>query len=517
MKKVSLLALASLLVALLLVPSLGLAEEPKYGGTLIFAAEADVAQMDPHRTVTMLEGEVFQCICNALVETDKNYGNVPALATSWEVSDDGLTWTFHLRQGVKFHNGREMTAEDVKWNYDRFMNPDVGSMLRTRYPMLDSTEVVDKYTIRFNLNRPSASFLATFGGSTVIAAILAPESIDAEGHITHPIGTGPFEFIEWRDNDYWRLKKFKDYWDEGLPYLDEIIMKPIEEEIMRHVALKTGDVDLAMMLPKDEVAKNMDNPPKGIIYSMDSMAGSSMIMFNVTKKPYTDKRVRQAIAYAINKKEIEMGVSYGYGEIMNQQFIERSGWNPGIPERKQDLAKAKALLAEAGYPDGFDDVMTVTNTYKVLIDAAQVIQAQLAEVGINLRLDIYDWAAWIAKATTCEYTIANCGLSQFSDPDLIYPSLFPEDSAFSWFMGKKYNNPEVNRLFEEAGTVMDHDKRVELYRQAMTLVNDDCPTIYYSADPMPCGWRDYVKGFVPHMANHYRYANGGLAYTWLDK
>jgi len=518
MKKAGLLVLASLLAALLMVPSLTSAAEPKYGGTLTLAAEADIVQTDPHRTVTMIDGCVMQLVCESLVETDRNYKNLPGLAHSWDVSDDGLTWNFYLRKGVLFHNGREMTAEDVKWNFDRFMDPDLGSMLTTRYQdMLDSTEVVDKYTVRFNLKRPSGAFLASFGGSTVRTTIIAKECVNEDGSITNPIGTGPYKFVEWKPNDYWKYSKFDDYWQEGLPYLDTIIMKPVIDENVRHIALKTGDVDMAMMLPEEEAAEGIENPPKGVVYSMFPLAGTCGIMFNPARAPWSDKRVRQAVAYAINKDEIMLGTSFGYGEVTNQQFTERTGWNPGVPDRKQDIAKAKALMAEAGYPDGFSDVMPVTSTYRVLKDAAQIIQAQVAEIGIKLELEVLDWGAWIALATKVEYGISNCGMSQFSDPDLLYPSFWPKASAFNWFMGNAYDNPEVDALIAEAGALTDQGERLALYKKMVEIVNEDVPFYYYGCHTAPMGWRDYVKGFDAHMASHYNWADGGLMYTWLDK
>jgi peptide/nickel transport system substrate-binding protein len=242
-------------------------------------------------------------------------------------------------------------------------------------------------------------------------------------------------------------------------------------------------------------------------------------MFNPAREPWSDKRVRQAVMYAIDKDEIMLGTSFGFGEVTNQQFTERTGWNPGVPDRwrEKNLEKARALLKEAGYPDGFSDVMPVTSTYRQLKDAAQIIQAQVAEVGINLKLEIYDWGAWIDLATKCEYGISNCGMSQFSDPDLLYPSFWPMKSAFNWFMGNAYNNPEADELLAKAGAIMDREKRLEYYKKFVEIVNEDVPFSYYGCHTMPCGWRDYVKGFEPHLAQHYNYANGGFMTTWLDK
>ncbi|MBW2619697.1 MAG: ABC transporter substrate-binding protein, partial [Deltaproteobacteria bacterium] len=399
MKKSGLLALAAVLIVLFMFPCAGLSETPKYGGTLVVGTEADLVQLDPHKCAAALDGAVFQLVCNSLIEPGYDFENKPGLAESWDVSADGKEWTFYLRKGVKFHNGREMTAEDVKFSHERIMDPQVASTIASRFINLDRIEVVDKYTVKFIMKKPAGATLASIGGSAVRAAIIAPECVNEDGTISHPIGTGAFEWVEWKPKDYWKVKRFNDYWNKGKPYLDEIIFKPLPDEMMRFNALKAGDLDIALVLPIDEAAKALKNPEraKGVEFSMHPLGGANFIMFNCGQPPYDDVRVRQAFAYSIQRDEILLGVSQGYGHAINQLFAPTSFWYVDVPTIPRDIEKAKALLAEAGFPDGLDVTMTITNAYPEFPRFAQVAQQQLKEAGINVTLDVSDWASWISK------------------------------------------------------------------------------------------------------------------------
>jgi peptide/nickel transport system substrate-binding protein len=516
MKKSMVLVLLVFVGFLTLLPGMCLGQA-KPGGSLVIASDSDIKQLDPHKGMTAAEGMTFTLICDNLVNSSKSFEAKPGLAESWEVSGDGKEWVFRLRKGVKFHNGRELTAQDIKFNMDRIMDPNTGAAMRSRYTMVDSVAVVDPHTVKFILKQPSGALLSAFFGSGVQTPIIAPESVDKEGKVTQPIGTGPFVFVEWKANDHCKFVKFKDYWQKGLPYLDEVVIKPVPDETVRLTSIRTGDVDIAFRLPVDEVARLMQKPPKEITFFTDVRDSTLFFHFNVSKPPFNDVRVRQAVAYGMNKEEITMAVYRGHGEVVNQPFPRKSAWYCDIPETPRDVVKAKALLKEAGYPNGFDVVLCTTTTIPALKVAAEVLQAQLKEIGIRVQLDVNDWPTLVKKSVAGEFAFGTAGWAPIADPVILYPGAFLPKGAYSFLTGKAYENAQLTEAIEKASESVDFQKRKELYTKAVKIIVEEAPWIFVTGGPNPMAARSYVKGFQPHLNGLWVYADGGLQHTWLDK
>ena len=216
---------------------------PRSGGTLTAAIGADPQGFDPHLTSAYSSFQVLENVFDTLVAVDENLNIVPALAESWEVSDDGLSWTFSLRPGVTFHNGRALTADDVKYSYERILDPEVGSGASWRLGAVASIDVIDDATVRINLNEPNPGLLAKLGGYKGMA-IVPQEVADAGELDRNPVGTGPFKFVSYTPGDSVVLEANPDYWEEGKPYLDQIVFKPIPDDTVRLTNLQTGEVDL---------------------------------------------------------------------------------------------------------------------------------------------------------------------------------------------------------------------------------------------------------------------------------
>ena len=516
MEKTSLFILVSMLVLGLMIPTAALSG-PKYGGTLIYGVESDFQQFDPHKSKATIEGVCFRLMGETLVMADKNLVPQPSLAESWETSPDGLVWNFHLKKGVKFHNGRELTAEDIKWNFDRVTDPKLGSTIGVRLANVKSVEVVDKYTIRFILKEPSGSFLAAFYNPNSLSfQIIAPESVNKDGKVIHPIGTGPFKFAEWKSNDYTKFVRFDDYRVKGLPYLDAVIIKPVPDQVVRISAVKSGDLDVARWLPVEQVAKLMKKSQKGVKFSLQSGAATVIVWFNHSKPPFNDIRVRQAVALGIDKEQIEQAYSFGYGEVLNQPFSKNTPWNPGVPEIKRDVAKAKALLKEAGYPNGLDITIHAANAYPSFVVQATVMQQQLQEIGMNVKLDISDWPTAIKKYTSLDFTIASCGVAAYHDPEFLYRGYLVPKGPFHFFTGKAYNNPDFTQLINEAARERDQAKRLGIYKEAVALTLNDYPYIVTFSLAAGYGWQTHVKGYEPAVPSLV-YSDGGLQYAWIDK
>lgn len=509
----------SLLIALLLIaPSLSLGQ-PKYGGTLTFGVHNDIKKTDPHKALDEVEWQLATLVCESLTFSSKTGEPRPALAESWDISPDGKTYTFHLRKGVKFHNGREMTAEDVKWNMNRILDPKVGAVHYAKYEaVIDSVEVVDSHTVKFTMKQPNAGFVAAYFGYGGYCTVMAPESANADGSITHPVGTGPFEFVEWKTNDYIKYKKFKDYWQKDLPYLDEIILKPVKDQTVRMTALRTGELDMVMMLSVHEVAKLMKKSHPDYVLNLDAAAERLFVHFNCFKPPFNDVRVRRAVAYGINKKDMLGGIYNDIGETMNQVFTSESPWyRSEVPAFDRDVEKAKALLKEAGYPNGLDVELLTTNTYPEFLMAAQIMQEQLKDIGMRVKLDVNEWNTVVDKDVNMKYSFAIASWSAIPDPELIYPLNFVPGCAYAFLTGKGYDNPTLTELIMQGGREMDLSKRKEIYAKAAAILVEDAPWIWLVGSSNPVGWRSYVKGFAPQVRMILAYADGGLAYTWLDK
>jgi peptide/nickel transport system substrate-binding protein len=410
-----------------------------------------------------------------------------------------------------------MTAEDIKWNLERILDPKIKSGLASRLAIIDSVSVMNRYTLKCTLKYSSGAFLAMFYGSGLQMQVIAPECVKEDGIVTHPIGTGPFEFVEWKGNDYIKVKKFKDYWGKGMPYLDEVILKPVPDQTVRFTALKTGDLDMTYDLPLEEVTKLMEKPQKGFYFVPGAETSATFIHFNVSKPPFNDVRVRQAVAYGINKKELLMAVYRGYGDVVNQPFYKKSPWYCDVPEIAQDINKAKALLKEAGYPDGLEVKLMTNNGYVEHLITAQVIQGQLKEIGMKIELDMNDWPTQVRKSVTGEYAFGVASWAPIADPDILYPAAFTPKGAYGFLTGKAYNNSQITEFIEQARAALDFKQRKELYTKAIKIVVEDAPWIFTTKSQNPYGIRSHVKGFAPSANNFYVYGGGGLQYTWLDK
>jgi peptide/nickel transport system substrate-binding protein len=517
MKRIFVL-LSLVLLSVLIAFPVDVQAQAKYGGRLVFGVESDFQQLDPHKSKATLEGNVFRLMCDCLVQADKNMKIKPYLAESWETSPDGLVWTFHLRKGVKFHNGREFTADDVKWNFERTMDPNIGATVRTRMLEVKECQVADRYTVKFILKQPSGSFLnALWNPYSLSFQMIAKECVDKDGKVTQPIGTGPFKFVEWKPNDYTRFVKNENYWIKGLPYLDEIIIKPIPDAVVRLSALQSGDVDMARMLLVDEVAKLMKKPTPKTVYNLKEGFGwNEMVWINNSKPPFNDVRVRQAMALGIDKKEIESAVTFGYGEVANQAFARNNFWRTDVPEKPRDVAKAKALLKEAGYPNGLDVTLLTSPAYAEWIAASTVIQEQLKDIGMRIKLEITDWPAQIKKMTAGEFSIAFGAVAMYNDPEHLYRGYIVPGGPFSWIQGSGYNNPKVTEILNRAAKELDQEKRKVMYKQIVELTNEDYPWLVTFISPIGLGWRDHVKGYSPDQVV-FCWEGGGLQYTWLDK
>src|SRR5499427_3104966 len=324
---------------------------PQRGGTLRFATRGDAAGLDPHRNTMYLVSYPLAATTQGLLDLDLQSEPVPGIATEWDIAPDLLTYTFQLRKGVLFHNGREVDAEAVKWNFERMQDPKIATPLtRSALENLQETAVVDKYTVRCHLHTPSAAFPADV--VYYPCALMAPDSVEKAD--LQPIGCGPFRFVKWDRNNVTELARFENYFEtdaagNSLPYLEALIGRPKREDRVRLTSLRAGEVDLIDSMAYDD-AVDFATKYAGKFQTWEvPTLSTSFILFNLDKGPFTDKQVRLAAAHAIDHEAITQAVFHGRGETARSFYAPASPWYAEGVEAwpAYDPDKAKFLLRQA--------------------------------------------------------------------------------------------------------------------------------------------------------------------------
>ena len=488
------------------------AQTPKRGGTLVVGMSQDLPGLDPHPSTSTITYQVLSLVYQGLVDFDRDLKIRPVLAESWQVSPNGKEWTFALRKGVKFHNGRALTASDVKFSLDRILDPKTAARGRGALGIIESVQVVDPQTVRVHLTRPSGAFLSRIAGT--YQAILPPEAV--QGPAFKAIGTGPFQLTEWKTNERVELKRFDGYWEAGLPYLDAVTLKPVPDGTVRLTALKTGDAAFVQLIPLESLAELQAAPSKDyVVRAVKGGGGFSAILLNSRKPPFNDVRARRAVALAVDKKEVVLGVWRGFAQPINEWMPPGTPWFFAVPDRKADVEQAKKLLAEAGIARGTKLTHTVGQTAN-LLPAAQVLQAQLTRIGIDLQLEVLDWPAYIKRQRAMDFTSTNTNFFPKVDPDDAYYRYFHSKGGANELSGG-YANPAADKLLEEGEATVDTGKRAEAYRRLVQLLDDEVPVVTTGLGDAAVGWRAPVKGFEPHIIGLLAYPGGGLPNVWLDR
>ncbi|MBW2146227.1 MAG: glutathione ABC transporter substrate-binding protein [Deltaproteobacteria bacterium] len=474
-KKCLYIGFSILLIPLVMAP---LSTASEGGKTIVFAQGAEPISLDPPNQTDNPSEMVVRHIHDNLVNFTEKMDIVPMLATSWETTKDGLTWTFHLRKGVKFHDGTPFDADAVIFNLKRVTNPKKRLKRTALYnPFIKSFEAVDTYTVRIQLKAPFGALLAHFAHGA--GGMVSPKNWEKyQDKISlHPVGTGPYIFEEWVPGDRIVLKRNDTYW-KGKPKVEKIVFTPVPEAGSRVMMLETGQADVAFPIPLIEV--NRLRKTKGVKVITGDTARVIYIGVNNLKKPYTDVRVRQALNYAVNKESIVKNILKGMAKPSKSMIGSLVwGYSP-IKSYEYNPQKAKELLAEAGYPNGFEaSLWTPEGRYPMDAQISEAVAGQLKKVGITVRLRKWEWAAFIKntrkKPEEAKYEMFLLGWAPSTgDADwgmrpLFYSHLWAPKGSNRFY----YKNPEVDKYIEEGMKTADREKRKEVYRKAQeALVND---------------------------------------------
>jgi len=471
--------LAASLLALL---SLTVAGSALAATDVVLAIGGQPETLDPYNTNTTLTTAVTKSFYQGLFEFDKDLKVHNVLAESYAISKDGLTYTFKLREGVKFHDGTPFNAEAVKANLDRVTNPDNKLARYNQFNRITKVEVVSPYSVRVTLKEPFGPFINSLAHAS--AAIISPTALKKYGNqdiAFHPVGTGPFTFEEWKQTDFVKVKKFDGYWKKGYPKVDSITWKPVLENNTRAAMLQTGETDFAYPLPYEQAATLESNT------KLKVTSGPSIIVryisFNMLQKPFDNLKVRQAINYAINKEALAKVAFGGYAVPAEGVVPQGVLYAHKMPAWPYDPAKARQLLKEAGYPNGFESVLWGAYTTTTSQKTIQFVQQQLAQVGIKLAVQALEpgqrteWVQTAPDAKTAKVRMYYAGWSSSTgEADwALRPLLATEAWPPKLNNTAYYSNAVVDGAIAKALTSTNDKEKAQLYREAQEQIMKDLP------------------------------------------
>ena len=504
------------------------AAAPQPGGTLVVAFNADPETFDPHVTTALFATRAFALVYNDLIERDYDGSFKPGLATSWDVSPDGKVYTFHLRSGVKFHSGKAMTSADVKWTFERWLSTPNSPTSYTIKP-IDHIDAPDPQTVVFTLSQPYNIFLDQIAGA--YAVILNQESVDKAGKdygISAVDGTGPFKFVSWTRNQEIDFVRNPDYnWNSpifsnpGPAYVDGVKIRIIPEDNTRIAEFQAGNVHLVQDVPQGDVDRLSKTPGVSIV-RYDQLQ-TTYVGMNASKPPFDDPRVRQAVSYAINRDEIVTGANFGLAKPATTMLTPETPyfWQDGLQAAPNfDASKAGTLLDQAGWTMGAGGIREKGGQQLVLplwvindnttVLQAQILEQQLAKVGIKVDTKQYEQTAWFAAARSGEQTGFIIGVF-FENADVLYFYFYskqqPAPNRFS------YSNPQVDQWLDDSRTNPDKNAVTQDYQNIQKQLIDDAPAAPLVHAVGTLGVADGVQGVKVH-ASRWLYR---LTDIWLSK
>jgi peptide/nickel transport system substrate-binding protein len=472
-------------VAVALLVALPLAQPAmaqQRGGTLIAAFSADPAGFDPVRGPSGMSHVVIEQVYSTLMLLDPEAHPIPGLAESYDISADGLEYTFKLREGLKFHNGDDLTAEDVKFSFDRLRAPDSGYSYGSQVETIEEVEVVDPHTVKFRLSERTGPFLIymAFPGSSIV-----PKKLVESGHDLNaqPVGSGPFKFVSYQPRTAIKFERNPDYWEEGKPYFDAMEYRIISDITALTNAVMSGGVNFSNEIPPKDWAAVQSNPD----LVGQSIEGSRYywLLPNNTHPPLDNPKVRQAVAHAIDRQAIVTGAFFGQATPILGGVIPE--WNWGYAdlqyfEPRGNPEKAKELLAEAGYADGFETSMTIASSFPAMVAMAPIIQANLQAVGINAKIGTMEIPRyWDEVWSTSNFDITTMyWLSPLADPDDFVTNNYKCGMAINV---QKSCSEEMDAILEQAKSAPTQEDRKQIYRQMQELSLEEMGIV-----PLVNGW-----------------------------
>ncbi len=506
--------------------------QPKYGGTLRLSSSLAPLDIDPHKVMTADADIILMNVYSTLAKIDSDGSVVGDLAQSWDVSDDGLTYTFYLHKGVKFHdvepvNGRELTAEDVVYSIERVKTDDPTFALASVYGRVAGAEALDSYTVAITFSAPWAGFLTQIAGERPIY-VVPKETVDESNDLLPDaiIGSGPF-MLDWYERDLgFGLVKNPDYFVEGLPYLDGVEVRVMPEPAAADAAFLAKDIDMQWVSIPTYQQWKQQYPDVYFVPDLDGY-GPPVIVLNGNFPPFNDVRVRKAISLIIDRRKV-LNV-YGFGEgvlagpipayakywaLPQDELLQIPGYRK---DRAADIAEAKRLLEEAGYPDGEgleQYALKAASDHEAAWQLANVVQARLKEdLGVEFEIVGQDWGAFLTDLIASNFEMGVLVTDVPADPDDILYRFFHPDVMGPIVGVTRETEPELVALIEEQGQETDPAKRQELVWEAQRIIIDKAYYVHLVDRAQYVAYWDHVQGVKTYpIRAEYHWAT-----VWLDK
>lgn len=458
-----------------------------FAETLRVGVSGQPETLDPQITSATSSFQFTRSLYDTLIDLNEAGEYVPSLASDWTVSEDGLTVTFNLQDGVQFHNGETMTSADVQASLERILDPELASPKAAAFESIAGIETPDDLTVVLSLSEAAPALLADFASGW--GAIL-PASLIEAGHdfANEPVGTGPFTFVRWVRDSSLELARFDDYF-RGPASVDGVEITFVSDSAIRLQGLTSGQFHIITELATADIPTVESNPELATGTTPSGMV--LVAAMNTRREPFDDVRVRQAMNLAIDK-QVVLDVAYG-GGFLTGTFIEpTSPWMPdGIEPYPFDQERARELLAEAGLADGFSFTMTLPNLTEAHILAGQILQSQLAEVGITSEIEVVEWGVWLNEVYSGDYDfdLTVVGHTGKLDPAGRYGGYTDADN----YVG--FSTPELAELITTAAVTPDQEARAEMYGEALQIFHDQTPWLYLGTGTTRTTTRANVSGF----------------------
>src|SRR5262252_251366 len=507
----------SVLLGLGLWTGSGWAQEPKYGGTLRIALPGDPAFYNAHQGPAMGAQAFWTSnnIYNSLLATTPppELQIVPALATSWEVLDQGRTYVFHLHEGVTFHDGTAFDAQAAKWNIDRILNPEVKSWIRTYYEDIAQVEAVDKYTLRIRLQEPSGALPIALGGYFQGIPMASPKAFETYGKdwLYHPVGTGPYIFKEWVPGKHVILEKNPNYWKKGLPYIDRLEFRIMKDPLTAATALRAGEIDFVTRVPMQQVPL-LERLPGIQVITGPEMA-PTIALLNMRVKPFDDVRARRAVGgYGINRVEIAKVAFQGRAKplvsVMPPGVPDAIDLNEMYPYRPDE---AKRLLKGLGFDEKnpLKFSILIGNQDATFADVAALLKEQMAKIGVEAKINVMDSTAYVDRVLVKhDFDMTVTSFANLRDINQRSVSFFKGQQ--SDYVG--IDDPKLEEMVRQWRRTLDEAEQKKISANIQRLIADQLYWVNVTGYPFFQAYRDKVKNYPFYIAALVKFGT-----TWLEK
>lgn len=463
---------------------------------IVFGAGTETPSLDPFLEASDERSKRTVLLYEGLTWVDHNMVIQPAIAESWDISEDGTVYTFNIRQNAYFHNGEQVTADDVEYSYRLFLDEDFPTAGRGDFAPVQEVNKVDDFTVEFVLAEPYATLLAAVGGR--YGAVVPEGTYDGGSDLRNTaLGTGPYMLTDWVVDNRMILERFEQHWNEDIAHLDKITVQIIPSEDSLLAGLRSGEMDMAIL--GDPRSYLLIEGAAGLVVERHEALRWSTMEFANDTSPADDVRVRQAVLLAIDKEEIVASAIDGVGTVIGVMPSAFSDWvvpRDELPNQQRDLDAARALLEDAGYPDGLELPLRIIAGFVWMRPAAEVIASNLSEVGIDVQIETVELGVWIQDWTG--YQQPNC-LNEwggFTDPDLLYYRHFrARPVGGDW---RRWDSEESSRILDAARSTADYEERLALYTEFQELMATEVPSIpLFSADDVSVR-QENVLDYIHH-------------------